>query len=765
MTEAEHPHHGQGHEGTRTPAAPGAPTAASEAPALGTQAYKDLAETGRAPVAPADPQVQIRPLGGAGGETEAGATGRPGKPGRPGWPGRPRPGVASGLGLAKFRDRLTQPPVVRAGQGRGRGPGGRPGKDTTLTVRAEIAEVRFHADLPVATAWTYEGTFPGPTIEVEHGTVVDVDWGNALVDRHGHAAHLPYDVVRVEPLAERPAGGIDANFVEAMAPGGRSTDRGGGTDAHPPLAGAADVTGATVTHLHGAVVPAHSDGWAHNVNLPGQSARCRYPNRQPSATLWYHDHAMAATRWTVHAGLAGVWLIRDEAERALGLPDGDRELVMLLADRNLESAESDPAAPEFTGRLLYKHAGFTDVATGNAGEIPVTGPYNTVNGLIWPTLDVPARWHRLRLVNGSNSRVYRLGLYDVTDEQRPPADSVPRPMDDPAVLEAGLLREALHVIGTDSGLLHAPAHPVDGLLTLGPGERADVLVDFGELAGRTLELRNTVGCAVHAGRGQAESSVMEFTVGQRKGRDRFDLPKTLRPDDHAYALDPHGTLTVGGEPVETGEEVWIAVAPPGLDGALHPGMWELRPPHEGEDVSVGQLVRVTAPDGTVHEFVPGAKLFDDAVITHIAEGDWAVWNIVHLGGPDHPMHIHATHFQMVQRLALPRGADGRIAGFDPATGRTEGTPAPAAAGRPIDDVAAGPKDTWVVRSGEWVRVAGCFAEVSGSYMYHCHILDHEDHTMMRPFVVLPAPLLALHAGHGRGGDHGGHSGHSGHGSP
>ena len=77
------------------------------------------------------------------------------------------------------------------------------------------------------------------------------------------------------------------------------------------------------------------------------------------------------------------------------------------------------------------------------------------------------------------------------------------------------------------------------------------------------------------------------------------------------------------------------------------------------------------------------------------------------------------------------------------------TPAP---GRAIDAIDAGQKDTWVIKSGEWVSILGQFAGATGSFMYHCHILDHEDHTMMRPFVVLPKSILAFHTGHA-GGHH------------
>lgn len=257
---------------------------------------------------------------------------------------------------------------------------------------------------------------PGPTIEVRRGRQVRIDWENALVTPAGEPAHLPFDVVVVPP-PDQPGGA--SPLGEALAPGGRSTARGAGADAYPPVPGTSELTAATVTHLHGALTDGHSDGWAHNVSLPGHGMRAAYPNRQEAATLWYHDHAMAVTRFNVHAGLAGFYLIRDEREDRLGLPSGDQELTLAVCDRNLESAGQPRRNPdgtatiEFTGRLLHKMAG-TRNAAGRTGEIPVSGPFTLVNGTVWPRVSVEPRWHRLRLLNGSNARLYRIALHDAT---------------------------------------------------------------------------------------------------------------------------------------------------------------------------------------------------------------------------------------------------------------------------------------------------------------------------------------------------------------
>lgn len=634
---------------------------------------------------------------------------------------------ASPLGLRKFRDELTQPPVIQAWR--------RP--DRPVRIAARLTEVRAHADLPAVTAWAYEGSLPGPTIEVRRGRPVLVDWVNDLADDEHPAAPIPFDVVRVPLLA---SGAPD--FATALAPGGRSARRGAGEgDSYPALEHTEALTAATVVHLHGALTDGHNDGWAHNVALPGHATRCTYPNDQPAATLWYHDHAMAVTRFNVHAGLAGFYWIRDDIEDALDLPSGRHELALVLADRNLETLPDDPDRPgrRFTGRFLYKHAAFSFGPKLPVGEIPVTGPFNAVNGTIWPRQDVAARWYRLRIVNGAGARIYRLALHDTTDEALAPGAGI-EPRD--AAFTANRLKGALVIIGTDGGLLPEPFVPADGTIDIAPGERLDLLVDFSRLRGRTLELRNENGSALNAKVGQADATIMRFDVSRHRAADRFRLPRVLNPEYHRYEHTTDGHA-----------HVWVGVVPPGVRGSLHPELWELAPLRKGAPVPASDVVQITQADGTVLSLHPVAKLFDDATSIFIAEGQWALWNLVHLGGPDHPMHIHMTEFQMLTRRAWPvPRPNGTVPEFDTATGATTRPLPVPGPGRPIDAVAAGMKDTWVLKAGEWVQVLGHFAGATGSFMYHCHILDHEDHTMMRPFVVLPKELLAFHRGHG-GGHH------------
>jgi spore coat protein A len=169
-----------------------------------------------------------------------------------------------------------------------------------LSVRIQNAEHRFHSELPPAPVWTYDGLLPGPMIDVDRGTTLEVLWDNQL------EGVLPITVVRAPSFTD------DGGVAVQSRPG-----RSGGE----PDPAAAALRGYAVVHLHGGLTPAPSDGWAENLTAPGQQALDLYPNDQRAALLWFHDHVMKR-RLTVYAGLAGLYVIRDERERELDLPEG-----------------------------------------------------------------------------------------------------------------------------------------------------------------------------------------------------------------------------------------------------------------------------------------------------------------------------------------------------------------------------------------------------------------------------------------------------------
>jgi spore coat protein A len=247
-----------------------------------------------------------------------------------------------GGSLRKFVERLSMPAVSRPNRG-----------DRLEMVMTETRQV-LHRDLGQTVVWGYNGSYPGPTIEVQRNEPVTVRWLNRLPASHRlHVDHCLHG-----PHAYRD---------------GR---------AHPqPQA---------VVHLHGAHVSPESDGYPEATLLPGQSATYEYPNAQNGSALWYHDHALGITRLNVYMGLAGLYVIRNGSEPALNLPHGPFEVPLLIQDRSFE--------PD--GSLHYPEH----------WEEEFFGATNLVNGQVWPYLEVRPRKYRLRIVNGSNSRTYTLAF-------------------------------------------------------------------------------------------------------------------------------------------------------------------------------------------------------------------------------------------------------------------------------------------------------------------------------------------------------------------
>lgn len=296
--------------------------------------------------------------------------------------------------LEPFQDFLPIPDVVEHAANNAAG--------HRLTIKAKVKHVKLHKDLPPTEVWSYrmaegvvirEGSgasYLGPTIVVNRRNIVKVRWANKIKAADYTPGKLPYEVVKVDPTSVAPVIPQNVPGKEGALP---STD--------DKLRGQLqNLTASLVTHLHGGRTQADSDGWPDNIANTDQSADYLYHNDQAATMLWYHDHANHVTRLNVFAGLAGVWLIRDDEETSLDLPDCDFELPLVIQDRNL-----DVEAGSFTGKLLHK----TEV---NGGPAEFFGPYTLVNGKIWPKASVEPRLYRLRVLNGSNARTYRLMLLD-----------------------------------------------------------------------------------------------------------------------------------------------------------------------------------------------------------------------------------------------------------------------------------------------------------------------------------------------------------------
>jgi len=591
--------------------------------------------------------------------------------------------VGSPLGtpLEPFVDTLPVPARLPAGDHDGR-----------LTVRIRSGSHRFHRDLPPSRIWGYEGTVPGPTIEVERGEPVTVQWRNEL--------DSPLPVVVTSAPHETDADGVPVQCAPGLS--------GGTPDPH-----VAALRGHTSVHLHGALTPAPYDGWAENLFAPGQRAVFHYPMDQRATLLWYHDHVMGVTKFDVYAGLAGLWIIRDERERELGLPEGAPfEVPLLIQDRNFGCDERGG----LTARLVHK----TDPEVMEA-----FAPFTVVNGKVWPVLEVWPATYRFRVINGSNARTFRLVLL---------RDGAP-------------WHESIAQIGTDSGLLLAPTRPPSDGLVLASAERADLLVDFSELEpGSELTLVNTArapfdgspfpahhaAAAADAGGLLPHPQVMRLRVVPGPTA-RFAVPRTLATD-----YRPPAPEALAGAPRR-------AIALVELEVEGEPNVLTMRELVIADDDATGALITVTDGDRTIRYRAVAAH-FEDATTFFPMLGQHEVWQLINLTGDTHPIHIHLDPFQILARrpirYEIPEGGINDVAL----------TAAVALERDPDDELTheidcneLGLKDTVRVNPNELVELAVRFTTYSGRYMYHCHILEHEDRDMMRPFVTMPAELMPFMA--------------------
>jgi FtsP/CotA-like multicopper oxidase with cupredoxin domain len=577
------------------------------------------------------------------------------------------------------------------------------------------------------TVWSYGSVnhpatfnYPAFTIEAEWTTPVRVNWINQLVDGGGH--YLPHLLP------------IDQTLHWANPPGGRGTDR----EARDPRPYTGPVP--IITHLHGGHSGQESDGFpeawflpaAHNIPagyatvgshydafraeaeaLYGQSwgpgrAVFQYDNDQAAATMWYHDHTLGMTRLNVYAGPAGFYLLRggpgDDVvgtlpgpAPALGDPPGTRyyEIPIVVQDRAF-NADGSLFYPDnrafFEGLNQPPTEPYLDIpfipdraCKGHPSDIsPIFNPEffgNTmvVNGKTWPKLEVEQRRYRFRFLNGCNSRFVILRL----------SNGLP-----------------FWQIGAEGGFLPEPVE-VDRLL-LGLAERADVIVDFTNVSvGDTIILENLAPDEPFGG-GEPDEDFDRAdpdTTGQVM---LFEVVPATSPDTST----PPNQL---GLP-----------APPPIPSATR-----TRVSLNEED---SRTVRVSSDeDGNVvldcakgEPFGPRFALlgrmvgkkskalrWDHPITEHPAVGTTEVWEMHNFTADAHPIHIHEITFEVVNRESLE-------------TGVVRG-PEPWESGR---------KDTVIAYPGEITRVKATF-DRAGLFVWHCHIVEHEDHEMMRPYRIGP----------------------------
>jgi spore coat protein A len=348
-------------------------------------------------------------------------------------------------------------------------------------------------------------------------------------------------------------------------------------------------------------------------------------------------------------------------------------------------------------------------------------PFTTVNGKIWPVLDVQPATYRFRVINGSNARTYRLvPLRDGT----PDLDRVAQ-------------------IGTDHGLLRSPVSvPPEGLV-LASAERADLLVDFSDLGpGSELTLLNTAAAPFDGTPFPASDAlnaadldgllpypqVMRFRVTQGPVARRA-IPRELATDYQAPSSEALAGATRRA----------IALVERELDG--EPNMLTMRELAIAPADYTGPLVTVTNGEQTTRYRVV-ASHFEDATTFFPMLGQYEVWQLINLTEDTHPIHLHLDPFQILTRRAIRHEIpqDG-IQDFDLAASVILARDPEDERDHTIDDNERGLKDTIRVNPNEIVEIAVRFTTYAGRYMYHCHILEHEDRDMMRPFVTMPTDLM------------------------
>lgn len=291
------------------------------------------------------------------------------------------------------------------------------GKTDTYAITMQPGSVKCHRDLPATNIWGYDGIYPGPTIIATRNRAVSIRQTN----------NLPMSHVM----------GTDGEMAHMLP----------------------------AVHLHGAEVPPESDGHPNDgIEFGGGARDYVYPNQQRGCTLWYHDHTHGQTGERVLKGLAGMYLLRDMAvEAKLKLPGGAREIPLLIQDRSFAA----------DGQFIYT----LDSTTLEAGFL---GDNILVNGVVQPFLAVDTALYRFRILNGSNSRFYKLALSN----------------GDPLIQ-----------IGTDGGLLQRPKRVAS--IEIAPSERIDVIVDFTKLpVGTSIVLQNLNGS-------DSTAQIMRFDVAKR----------------------------------------------------------------------------------------------------------------------------------------------------------------------------------------------------------------------------------------------------------
>lgn len=414
----------------------------------------------------------------------------------------------------------------------------------------------------------------------------------------------------------------------------------------------------SIVHWHGLNVPELADGHPRLAVGHGGEYVYDFEVTNRAGTYWYHPHPHQRTGAQVYHGLAGLLVVSDAEEEALGLPSAG-EILCVLQDRRFDTANQFVYADSFASGGARRGMGRGGRMMMGMGPMMVAmngwlGDTMLVSGRVQPRIDVDRRTYRLRLLNGSNARIYKLAWSD---------------------------RSPITVIGGDGGLLERAR--IRRSLTLAPGQRADVVLDLSTHArGSQIRLESLAFPDIHVGLGNmmnmmgdaspvpqgAPLTLMTLVVSGAAGA-RFRVPETL--STHDFRELP--SAPVRRVPLTFARMTWS------LDGRVF-------------------------------------NMNDVADVETVAPGSTHIWEFANQPGMmgmemAHPLHLHGPQFRVLRRTG------GSVNAL------REG----------IND--SGWVDTVLVLPGETVRTQVTFSSHPGLYLYHCHILEHEDMGMMRNFRI------------------------------
>jgi FtsP/CotA-like multicopper oxidase with cupredoxin domain len=407
----------------------------------------------------------------------------------------------------------------------------------------------------------------------------------------------------------------------------------------------------TVMHPHGPRVPQECDGHPMQAIRPGQTKVYEFEVIDRAGPYWFHPHPHMRTSEQVMMGLAGLMYVWDEEEQSIvpGASTGANDLPIVIQDRSFDQ----------NNQIVYQ----PDMMWGFLGNLIL------VNGQPKPTFSLEPRGYRLRLLNGSNARTYKLAW----------SNEMP-----------------LQIIGTDGGLLPAPAYR--NYVMLMPGERIDLWAEFGSLAGKQVILRSLAFQAGSMGMGMMGGMGGMRGMGMTGG-----LSNGATLDILTVNVGKKATTKPLLAPLPALSEHYDASNVPNYDAP--------RP----FTLNMGHMMTWTI-NGRVFEMETVAE--DEMVSIN----EPIAWEWINNSPIPHPMHIHNVQFQIVQRIAPASSSYSTVnQGF----------------------VDSGWKDTVSVWPGERVKIAMKFGPHPGMYMYHCHILEHEDMTMMRNLMIMDPSMPGM----------------------